>query len=272
MQTTGSDTDIRVNGIIMCYDDLGKGFIPIIFIHGFPFDKSSWKPQLDDLQKKFRVIAYDIRGFGKSAAGDDKQSIVLFADDLILLMDALQIKKAVVCGFSMGGYILLNAVNRYPERFAGLILSDTQCNADSDEGREKRYKTIKQIESGRIDDFASGFVKNVLCKETIDTKPELVDKIKNIILSNSEKSITGTLNALAQRWETCSVLVKIKIPVLILCGAEDTLTPPAQSEFLHKNIPGATFYLIEKAGHLSNLEQPEEFNRRIINFMTTLNQ
>jgi pimeloyl-ACP methyl ester carboxylesterase len=272
MQTTGSDINIRVNGITMCYDDLGRGDTPIIFIHGFPFDKSSWQPQMDYLKNTHRVIAYDIRGFGKSAAGDDKASIVLFADDLILFMDALQINKAIVCGLSMGGYILLNAANRYHERFEAIILSDTQCIADSDEAKEKRYKTIERIEAEGINDFASGFVKNAFCKETLETKPEVVEKIKNIILSTSAEAITGTLKALAERWETCSSLSNITVPALVLCGKEDALTPVKQSEYLAQNISGADLRTIDNAGHLSNLEQPDEFNKHLNNFIFSLKE
>src|SRR5689334_21491870 len=129
LQTTGNDIQIQVNGTTVCYDDLGKGKIPILFIHGFPFDKTSWQPQMQFLKSTNRVIAYDIRGFGKSAAGNEKASIGLFADDLVQLLDALQLDKVIACGLSMGGYILLNALSRYPERFDAIILSDTQCIA-----------------------------------------------------------------------------------------------------------------------------------------------
>jgi 3-oxoadipate enol-lactonase len=267
MDTTGKDIDIRVNGITMCYDDLGKGDIPIIFIHGFPFDKSSWEPQMDFLKKTNRVIAYDIRGFGKSKANDEKANIALFADDLILFMDALQISRAVVCGLSMGGYILLNAVNRYANRFEAVVLSDTQCNADSDEAKNKRYKTIHEIEANGINDFASSFVKNAFCKESLTNKTELVEKIKNVILSTAPETITGTLKALAERWETCSSSEEIKVPTVIICGKEDMLTPLKQSEFLHNNIPGSILHSIDKAGHLSNLEQPDEFNKYLYSFV-----
>jgi len=128
---TGHDINIKLNGLTISYDDLGKGAVPIIFIHGFPFDKSSWQPQMEFFKKTNRVIAYDIRGFGKSSSGNEKESIRLFADDLIKFMDGLEITKAIVCGFSMGGYILLNAVCHYPKRFDAIILSDTQCIADS---------------------------------------------------------------------------------------------------------------------------------------------
>jgi 3-oxoadipate enol-lactonase len=270
MQVTGNDLSISQGDITICYDDLGEGMIPIIFIHGFPFDKSSWHPQMEFLKETHRVIAYDIRGFGKSAAGKEKADMGLFADDLIRLMDALQIDKAVVCGLSMGGYILLNAVTRYPARFEAIILSDTQCIADSPEAKEKRFKTIEHIEAGGLNDFADGFIKNIFCQESLDTKKELVERIKTVVLSTSPAIIAGALAALAERSETCSLLYKIYVPTLILCGKEDKVIPLVQSEHLLHDIIDSIFYGIDKAGHMSNLEQPDEFNKQINNFISAL--
>ena len=268
MNISGCDLVINVDGLKVCYDDFGNGKVPVIFIHGFPFDKSSWKPQMDFLKNTNRVIAYDIRGFGKSIADNETTSMSLFADDLIKFMDALQLDKAIVCGLSMGGYILMNAAIRYPNRFKAIILSDTQCIADSPKAKEKRYKIIDQIESNGINDFASDYIKNVFRKESIDNNQGLVEKMRNVILSTSQQTITGTLKALAKRHEMCPWLGKITVPSLILCGREDTLTPFIQSEFLFNKIPNSILLGIEKAGHLSNLEQPDEFNEHLKNFIS----
>jgi 3-oxoadipate enol-lactonase len=270
IQTTGKDIQIHVNGVTICYDDLGKGTIPILFIHGFPFDKSSWEPQMEFHSQAHRTIAYDIRGFGKSTGSNEKTSINLFADDLVKLMDALQIHKVIACGLSMGGYILLNAVNRYPERFEAIILCDTQCIADSPEGKEKRYKAIKLIEEGGLNEYADGLIKNVFWKESLNTKKELVERIKTGVLNTSSDAITGTLAALAERDETCSVLETISVPALIICGKEDVVTPLVQSEFLRTNIKDSTLHSIDQAGHLSNLEQPGEFNQLLAGFISRL--
>lgn len=271
MQTaTENYTSISVNGVAISYEDSGTGSIPVIFIHGFPFDKSSWQSQMEFLKTKCRVIAYDIRGFGKSDAGKEKLSIELFADDLIKFMDNLGIKKAIVCGLSMGGYILLNAISRYPEKFEAIILCDTQCIADTDEVREKRNKSIDLIMKDGLMGYTVAFIKNIFYDESLETKKEAVEKIKNTILSTSPEIITGTLSALAQRKETCSSLHKISVPALIICGKEDKVTPLAQSEFLRTHIPGATLHTIDKAGHMSNLEQPDEFNWYISAFISVL--
>lgn len=269
MIATGNDIEVKIDDAEICYDDFGESTIPVIFVHGFPFNKSSWQPQMDFLKNKYRVIAYDIRGFGKSTSGEQEMSMNLFADDLIQMMDVLQIKKAIVCGLSMGGYILLNAINRYPERFHAIILSDTQCIADSAEAREKRYKTIKQIETDGLIEFAEGFIKNVFCQESLNNKKDLPEKIKNIILSTKPKTVTDTLAALAKRHEKCFSLNEISVPALILCGKEDVVTPPVQSEFLHAHIKDSKYHILDNAGHMANLEQANEFNRIINDFIST---
>jgi 3-oxoadipate enol-lactonase len=267
MQSTGYNIDVKANNITFCYDDLGEGSIPVIFIHGFPFDKSMWHDQLDYLKLFHRVIAYDIRDFGKSTKDETEASIDLFAVDLMLFMDVLQIEKAIVCGLSMGGYIALKAVNKYPKRFVGLILCDTQCIADSAEQKSKRYKTIEQIYSGGLIDFAEGFIKNVFCENSFTDKKELVEKTKNVVLYNSQHAIAEGLMAMAERRESCSSLSSISVPTFILCGKEDLLTPVTQSQFMHENIKNSELKIIDKAGHLSNMEQPDEFNKYLKDFL-----
>ena len=161
IQKTGVDLYVESNTVSTCYDDLGEGAIPVIFIHGFPFDKSSWQPQMEFLQKTDRVIAYDIRGFGKSTRGEEKASIQLFADDLIRFMDALNIKVSIICGLSFGGYIAMNAICRYPNRFKAIILCDTQCIADSDEVKEQRLENILHISAHGTAEFSDGYVKKI---------------------------------------------------------------------------------------------------------------
>ena len=270
MRYIGENSQAKVNEVILCYDDLGKESIPVIFIHGFPFDKSMWQPQMDFLKTTHRVISYDIRGFGKSTAGNEKISITLLADDLVQLIDVLMIPKAVVCGLSMGGYILLNALNRYPERFEAIILADTQCIDDTPEGKEKRHTTIEQIQTLGLKEFAEVYVKNIFCEQTLQTNYEPVMEIKSTILSTSPETITNTLLALAERYEMCSSLPEISVPALVLYGMEDKLIPLAQYEYLFNTIKGATSYCIADAGHLSNLEQPKEFNHQVLNFLNGL--
>ena len=264
----GYNLTIPVNNFQLSYDDVGEGSIPIIFLHGFPFDKTMWYEQLDFLKFSYRLISYDIRGFGKSTDEESTLSINLFTDDLIQFMDKLGIDKAIICGLSMGGFIALNAIKRFPNRFDALILCDTQCIADTAEVKEKRYKTIDEIEGGGVTNFNEGFIESVFHKDTITNNKELVGQVRSVVFANSEHIIKQGLVALAERSETCSILNKISVPTLIICGREDEVTPLAQSESMNETINDSELRVIDHAGHVSNLEQPHEFNQHLSDFLT----
>lgn len=267
----GYNLMINVNNFDLSYDDVGDGSIPIIFLHGYPFDKTMWKGQLQFLESSYRAIACDIRGFGKSTDEESSFSIDLFGNDLLQFMDKLNIDKAIICGLSMGGYLALNVMKRFPSHFEALILCDTQCIADTFEGKEKRYKVIKEIKTDGVANFNEGFIKNVFHKDSLTNKTELVEQIRSVVYSNSQHSITQGLMALAERSESCSVLESINIPTLIICGREDQVTPLAQSEYMNEHIKGSILHVIDNAGHVSNLEQPEEFNKYLGDFLNDLN-
>ncbi|HLP39821.1 alpha/beta hydrolase [Lacibacter sp.] len=270
MQTEmkGYDLSIPVSNFNLSYDDLGEGDTPVIFLHGYPFSKAMWRKQLEFLQTTNRVIACDIRGFGDSEDESSILSIDLFAEDLLQFMDSLKIEKAIVCGLSMGGFIALNAHKRFPERFEALILCDTQCIADTPAVKEKRYKTIDDISANGVKNFNDGFIENVFHRDSLSNKKELVEELRKVVFENSQHIITAGLTALAERTETCSTLGAISIPTMIICGREDTVTPLAQSDFMHQMIEGSTMHVIDNAGHVSNLEQPDEFNQYLLDFLT----
>lgn len=264
----GYQLRLTVNDLEISYDDIGEGEIPVIFLHGFPFSKAMWRQQLDFLRTNHRVIAFDIRGFGASTDEESPLSIDLFAEDLVGLMDSLSIEKAIVCGLSMGGYIALNAQTRFPERFAGLILCDTQCIPDSPEVKEKRMQTIADVESNGATNFNEGFLKVAFHNDSLSHKKELVESLRKVVFSNSAHIISAGLKAIAERSETCSTLGAIDIPTLIVCGREDEVTPLAQSEAMHQQIEGSILRVIDYAGHVSNLEHPDEFNQYMHDFLS----
>lgn len=262
--------NIQVNDIQVSYLEEGTptGF-PLIFIHGFPFNKWMWEKQLHVIKENYRLMAYDVRGHGETQAGTPEFTISQFGDDLIALMDALHIEKAIVAGLSMGGYIALNAVQKHPDRFAGLLLCDTQCGADSAEGKEKRKKTIDFIQRNGLTVYAQESLKNLFAPASLERKMNEVLFIEETILKSKPENICLTLQALADRKDTCSSLKKIKVPVAILVGQEDKVTSPDVAEKMHKSIKGSTIHIIEEAGHLSNLENPEVFNEHVLEFLET---
>ena len=264
MRYFGYNIRLIVNELTVNYTDQGPEDAPtIIFIHGFPLNLSMWANQVEILKDNFRVITYDIRGHGESDAGNEAFSIELFVSDLIGLMDTLKIDKASLCGLSMGGYIALNAIENYPDRFEALVLCDTNCMADSPEAKAKRMKSVESIIKNGVNQYADGNVINLFAPESLMSKVEEVTAVKQMIINTSELALCSALLALSSRSETCSKLNEIHVPTLILVGEKDILSPVTNAKFMHENIKNSTLEIIENAGHLSNIENPEKFNQHL---------
>lgn len=228
-----------------------------------------WKYQIPELQDKmnFRIITYDLRGHGKSDVSDGQYTMELFVDDLIGLLDYLKIGKTIICGFSMGGYIALRAIERNPERFNALILCDTMPAPDSNEAKIRRANSLKEIKKEGIERFAEGFLKSIFAAQTFTTKPNILGETRKIILSNAPLGICGALIAITGRTDTTEALSKISVPTLILVGKHDAVTPPTAASIMHEKIGNSELQVIEDAAHMSNMENPTSFNRHLIHFL-----
>jgi 3-oxoadipate enol-lactonase len=260
-----------INGLRVWFEELGsQAAVPVVLIHGFPFSHEMWHPQIAVLREKFHVIDYDVRGHGQSSAGDGQYPFEFLVDDLISLLDYLKLGRAVLCGLSMGGYIALRAVERNPERVQALILADTQARADTNEGKLKRVDGIKAIKANGIKPFAEGFLKTAFTHTSLSPKSELVVTIQKIIESNSPVGVCGALLALATRTDTTASLSAIQVPTLILAGEQDTITPISLSKEMHDLIHGSEMGVIKNAAHLSNIENADEFNTYVTNFLSKI--
>ena len=268
MRRTGNNIGIIVNNLTVSYSDQGPDDAPvIIFIHGFPFNKSMWNRQVDALKDNYRVITYDIRGHGNSDPGIDDFSINLFVIDLLRLMEKLKIEKSILCGLSLGGYIALNAVLKYPFRFDGLILNDTQCIADTPEIKENRCTAIMRIKEKGVEQYADEIIKKLFASESFINKRNIIAEVKEMIINTPKLTLSNTLHALAERKETCTRLPEIKIPVLIMVGKEDKITPIAAAQQMHEIIKDSRLQIIPHAGHVINVENPTAFNFQLVNFL-----
>ena len=241
--------------------------MPVVFVHGFPFDHTTWNPQMDEIGKHYRTVAYDVRGHGQSFVGDGQYTIEGHVDDLMALLDYLKIPKAVIVGLSMGGYITLRALERNPERFRAVVLCDTRSEADGNEGKLKRFASIVAVKRDGSAAFADAFVKNVFAEGTFQTNPGAVEAVRSIISHTSELSIAGTQLALASRTDTTGSLSRITIPTLILVGEHDVTTPPVASRTMHGHIKGSELHIVSHAAHMSNIENPAFFNEKLLAFL-----
>ncbi len=258
-----------INSNPLYYVDYGNtDAMPVIFLHGFPFSHEMWSEQLEMVSKTDRAIAYDIRGHGRSYVGEAQFTIEHHVDDLLGLLDHVKLRTVVIVGLSMGGYIALRALERNPDRFRAAVLCNTKSEPDNNEGKIKRFDTMKAVRQHGSEVFAEAFVKNVFAPESFTTKTSAIATIKNIIKQTPSLSIAGTLLALASRTDTTPSLAEIKMPTLILVGEKDVTTPPAQSQSMHQKIVGSELHIIPDAAHMSNLENPEEFNKHLLSFLS----
>lgn len=242
--------------------------LPVVFIHGFPFSHAMWSAQLGSLGRGRRLIAYDLRGHGRTPPGDGLFTIEAFVDDLLRLLDFLRVERAVLCGLSMGGYVALRAVERAPERVRALILADTRAEADGNPAKGLRAAAMKAIAEKGMGPFAEEFAKNLFSPASAG-KP-CVEQITALMRANPTLGARGALLALASRMDATEWLARVKCPTLVVVGADDKLTPPALSESLAKAVPGAQLAVIPGAGHLTPVEQPEAFDRAVELFLSSV--
>lgn len=263
---------IRVGDISVSYllKESARPTKTVIFIHGFPFNKNMWIYQLEALPEDIRGIAIDVRGHGRSTSGHGYFSVDVFAQDLIAFVERLGLDKVVLCGISMGGYIALRAYQLAPSVFHGMVLADTNSQADSNEAKIKRFDTIQSVLKYGRRTFAIGFVRNVFSETSLQTRTEEVDLIRSSIRRNDIRSICATLLALASRTDTTESLHTIPFPCLIIRGSEDKLMTREQAQVLKEHIKYAELVEIEHCGHLPNLEAPEIFNQILEQYLAKL--
>jgi len=260
----------RLTDFTMAYDETGSGK-PILFIHGFPLNRKMWEPQIEAFSDNMHVIAPDLRGHGETEAIPGPYEMEMLADDCHGLLEALGVTQpVVVCGLSMGGYATLAFYRKYPERAAGLILAATRAGADSEEGKANREKAAAQAQEKGVSAIIDGMLPKILAPGTYETRPELVERVREMMAETSVEGVVGAQLGMKERPDSTPLLTQIRVPTLVLHGAEDQILPPSEAEATHTAIQGSQLHILPDAGHLLNLEQPERFNRAVADFLAAL--
>jgi len=255
-------------GIDIAYDDVGTG-LPVVFLHGFPHNRTLWAPQLGGLMSRARCIAPDLRGFGESQISGP-YSMGRYADDVIAMLDALQIERAVIAGLSMGGYIAFEIWRRHRERVRALILADTRSGADTDEAKAKRRAMIALARAKGSGAVADAHIGSMVGKTTRARHPDIADAIHRMLTVAPVEGVVGALDAMIERPDSTPTLATIDVPTLIIVGDEDVLTPPQEARAMHALIAGSRLEILEGAGHVSNVERPAAFNHVASEFLGVL--
>jgi pimeloyl-ACP methyl ester carboxylesterase len=243
-----------------------------VLLHAFPLSADQWLPQLSRVPAGWRLIAPDVRGFGGSDSGvaPGGVSIETYATDLIELVAHLDIATAVVGGLSMGGYIALAFARLAPERLDGIVLADTRAGADSAEARAGRDRMLALVDRDGPIGIASDMLPKLLGETTRQQQPDLREAVRRLIEANAPDGIRHAILAMKARPDSSTWLPSLGCPALVICGTEDTVTPPPESEAMARAIPHATLSYVPHAGHLSNLENAGEFTLALSNWLATL--
>jgi pimeloyl-ACP methyl ester carboxylesterase len=252
------------------FDDIGDG-PALVLLHAFPLSRAMWRPQVEALQGDYRVIAPDLRGFGGSRAFDAAPSVETMADDVAALLDELKLPGPVVLGgLSMGGYVALAFARRHPVRLRALVLADTKADPDDAEGRANRDRLMAFASNNTARAVIDQMLPKLLGPATAAQAPQVVEEVRAIAGRQTAAGIVGALKALRDRPDANPGLTGITVPTLIVVGRDDTLTPPAKSEEMAARIPNARLVVLDGAGHLSNLEQPDRFNAALRSFLQSV--
>lgn len=259
----------RVRGIELAYTDAGSGPV-VVFLHGFPFDRSMWRGQVERLSASFRVIAPGLRGHGETTFTSGPSTMEEMAEDVVALLDELNVPRAVVCGLSMGGYVALALYRAHPSRVRALVLADTRAKADTEDARRTREENARRALAEGMGPIVDSMLPKLLSERTRVREPETVARVREMMLGVKPEGAAAALRGMALRRDQTDLLPKIDVPVLVLVGSEDIVTPPSDAEAMHALIEGSRLQVVEGAGHVSNVERPGEFDRALAEFLEGL--
>jgi 3-oxoadipate enol-lactonase len=241
----------------------------VVLIHAFPLSAELWDGQRAALPPGWRLFTPDLTGFGGSA-GPPAMSVEAMAASVLAAMDARGIRRAVIGGMSMGGYVTFALLRMAPERFSGLVLVDTRATADNEQQKDGRRKMMGTARERGASAIADEMLPKLLGETTKRERPDVAATVRRMIEGNRPDTIAGAVEAMMNRPDSTPLLPDVSVPTLIVCGDEDTLTPPSDSEAMHRAIAGSRLVLLPGAGHLSSLETPEPFNESLHAFLATV--
>lgn len=250
----------------LAYEDKGphNALAPLVLIHGHPFDRTMWAPQLGTFSRSRRVIAPDLRGYGASPVVPGITPLSVFARDIADLLDELGVDSFVLAGVSMGGQIAMECCALLPDRIRGLVLADTFAGAETPEGHKSRNAMADRL----LREGMRGYADEVLYKMVAPhAAPEVAAHVHRMMTATDPEGAAAALRGRAERPDYHDVLARVAVPSLVVVGDGDTYTPLSDAEDLHATLPDAELTVIEHTAHLPNLEDPEQFDARLAEWL-----
>ena len=234
--------------------------IPILFLHAFPLDARMWRPQVEAL-RGVRVIAPDLRGFGRNRRTPLFESVDQHAKDVVAMLDQASVVRVLVVGLSMGGYVAFALARLFPHRVAGFVFANTRAEPDSDVERAKRDAMIEQVQQ-----VGTSLLPNVMLPGLVTSScgDDVRNQLRGMMLEQDAQGVLAGIRALRGRPDARGTFSQIHCPVAVVGGACDVLSPPRFQQTIADGIPGAELVVIPGVGHLTNLEAPGAFNRVVM--------
>lgn len=247
-------------------DSAGEGEL-VLFLHGIGGNKRNWHPNLPAFAGSFRAVAWDARGYGESDDYEGPLRFRDFSDDIVRVIDHFGEAKAHLVGLSMGGRIAMDFARVHGDRLATLTLcaTNTGFGRFSPEARADFIRSRKEplMNGKEPSDIAEPVARSLLGPKAAESSlRQLVDSMTRLHKLSYIKSIEALVNM-----DTDESLDHIRVPTHIMCGADDPLTPLSMSQDIHRLIPHSRLTVIENAGHLLNIENPEDFNKAALGFL-----
>lgn len=256
-------------GVTIGCEVRGEG-VPVVLLHGFPLDRAMWDAQISALAREFKVIAPDLRGFGKSTleARDAEMGVDMqrYAEDVLGTLDALGVDEPVVLvGFSMGGYVAWPIALRHLDRLRGLAMCDTRAVGDAEEAAAGRRKMAEAVLSAGNAEPALGMLDKLLSAEAHELRPDVVKAVKEMMLRQSPEAIAAAQRGMARRPDVRGDLAKITCPTLCLVGQADAISKPNEMAEIAAALPDAKFVEVA-SGHMAPMENPDAVTEALREF------
>jgi pimeloyl-ACP methyl ester carboxylesterase len=230
-----------------------------------------WLGQIDSLADEFRIIAPDLRGFGRSEVTEGMVTMEQFADDVADVLDALRVDQPVTfCGLSMGGYIGWQFWRRYPDRLRALIQCDTRAAADPPEAARARRENAHRVLNEGTGFLVEGMLDKLFAPQSRIGRERVVAATRQVMLDSSPAGVAAALLGMAARSDSTGILGEIDLPTLVVCGRHDAISTVQEMQTIAAAMPHAQFVEIEDAGHMSPLENPRPFSEAVRSFQHAL--
>ncbi|QIJ63730.1 alpha/beta hydrolase [Streptomyces sp. JB150] len=254
--------------VSLAYEDRGAGSgVPLLLVHGHPFDRTMWTPQIEAFAAERRVVAPDLRGYGASPVVPGITPLSAFAADLEALLDRLEVESVVLAGLSMGGQIVMECHDRLGDRVRGLVLADTFAEPETDEGRRVRNDMADRL----LREGMRGYADEVLHKMVAPyADPAVQAHVHRMMTAAPPEGAAAALRGRAERPDYRPVLARVTVPALVVVGEDDEFTPVPVAESLHALLPDSALHVVKGAAHLPNLERPREFNAALAAFLARI--